>query len=187
MEGPAVYRMVTAGRPFLGGVSMIVSSNWLAALRIYLLIVAAADLLWEAAHLPLYTIWQTGSAGAKIFAVAHCTLGDVLIALASLTMALMLVGHRDWPARRFATVAALTLAFGLGYTGFSEWLNVVVRRSWAYSSLMPIVSPFGVAIGISPLLQWIVVPVLAFYLASRTRVDAGTEMTAGQAVQQKER
>lgn len=144
---------------------MTVSSNWLAALRIYLLTVAGADLLWEAAHLPLYTLWQNGTVGENTFAVAHCTLGDVLIALASLTIALVLVGDRDWPARRFIEVAVLTLVFGFGYTVFSEWLNVVGRKSWAYSSLMPVVSVFGFSIGVSPLLQWIIVPVLAFYMA----------------------
>jgi len=149
---------------------MIVSPNWLAALRIYLLTTVGIDLFWEAAHLPLYTLWKTGSASTNIFAVAHCTLGDVLIALASLTIALILAGHRDWPARRFAAVAALTVAFGFGYTVFSEWLNVVVRRSWAYSSWMPVVSLFGVAIGVSPLLQWIIVPVLAFYMARRATI-----------------
>jgi len=147
---------------------MIVSANWLAALRVYLLTTAGIDLIWETAHLPLYTLWQTGSAGANIFAVVHCTLGDVLIALASLTIALILVGHCDWPARRFAKVAALTLVLGGGYTVFSEWLNVIVRRSWTYSSLMPIVSLFGFAIGVSPLLQWVVVPILALYMARRT-------------------
>jgi len=146
----------------------MVSANWLVALRVYLLTTAGADLFWEAVHLPLYTLWQTGSAGANIFAVVHCTLGDVLIALASLTIALILVGHCDWPARRFAKVAALTLVLGGGYTVFSEWLNVIVRRSWTYSSLMPIVSLFGFAIGVSPLLQWVVVPILALYMARRT-------------------
>jgi hypothetical protein len=119
---------------------MTVSSNWLTALRAYLATVAGADLVWETLHLPLYTLWRTGTVGEKIFAVVHCTFGDLLIALATLALALILVGHRDWPARRFTQVAALTLFFGLGYTIFSEWLNVIVRKSWAYSSLMPVIS-----------------------------------------------
>jgi hypothetical protein len=40
------------------------------------------DLLWEAAHLPLYAIWTDGTIREKAFAVLHCTMGDVLIALA---------------------------------------------------------------------------------------------------------
>jgi hypothetical protein len=73
------------------------------------------------------------------------------------------------------------LAFGLGYTVVSEWLNIVVRRSWAYSSLMPVVSLFGFGIGLSPLLQWIVVPTLALYAARRatTREESAALRSSG--------
>jgi hypothetical protein len=143
------------------------SPDWLAALRAYLLTVTIADLLWELAHLPLYTLWRTGTPGEKLFAAVHCTAGDLLIALASLTVGLVLAGHRDWPARRFVIVAVLTLTFGFGYTAFSEWLNVVMRKSWAYSDLMPVVSVFGLRLGASPLLQWMVVPTLALRASRR--------------------
>ncbi len=43
-----------------------------------------------------------------------------------------------------------------GYTVYSEWLNVYVKGTWAYSDLMPIVP--GLEVGLSPLIQWIVVP-----------------------------
>jgi hypothetical protein len=141
--------------------------NWLVALRAYLLTVAVVDLVWESAHLPLYTLWQTGTTGENLFAVVHCTAGDLLIALASLTFGLMLAGHHDWPARRFAAVAAITLAIGLGYTVFSEWLNVGVRKNWAYSGFMPLISIFGLNLGLSPLLQWMVVPALALAASRR--------------------
>jgi hypothetical protein len=75
--------------------SMTASSNWIAALRAYLVTVAGTDLVWEAAHLPLYTLWQTDTARDQLFAVIHCTLGDILIALTSLVVALVLVGHRE--------------------------------------------------------------------------------------------
>jgi hypothetical protein len=143
------------------------SANWFVALRAYLVTVAAIDLFWEAAHLPLYTLWHAGTPGENLFAVLHCTAGDLLIALAALTAGLMLAGHRDWPARRFATVAAFTLVIGFGYTVLSEWLNVFVRKSWAYSSLMPVISIFGLNLGLSPLLQWVVVPALALYAGCR--------------------
>ena len=42
----------------------------------------------------------------------------------------------------------LATVLGVAYTIYSEWLNVSVRRSWAYSSLMPTV-PF-IGTGLSP-------------------------------------
>jgi hypothetical protein len=118
--------------------------------------------VWEVLHLPLYTIWTSGTLREQAFAAGHCTLGDLVIAACTLTLALLLVGAPGWPRDRFWPIATLTVAFGLAYTVFSEWLNVVVRASWTYSDLMPVVSIAGSKVGLSPLLQWIVVPGAAF-------------------------
>jgi len=64
-------------------------------------------------------------------------------------------------------VTALTVLFGIGSTLFLEWLNVVVWKSWAYSSLMPVLPVFGFDAGLSPLLQWIIVPAVAIWCAGR--------------------
>ena len=136
--------------------------GWLEALRKYLLVIAIGNLVWETAQLPLYTLWNTGSTQEKIFAVVHCTGGDLLIAAASIMLALIICGNRHWPSCRFLTVAAITLILGIAYTFFSEWLNIVVRKSWTYSELMPVIDVFGFHAGLSPLLQWIVIPAFAF-------------------------
>jgi hypothetical protein len=140
---------------------------WLRALRVYLVSAAAINLAWETLHLPLYTIWQSGTLRTQAFAVVHCTIGDLLIALSALVLALLVAGDRAWPDRRFRSVALLAIVFGLAYTIFSEWLNVVVRASWAYSPLMPVVTLFGLRVGLSPLLQWLVIPALAFMITKR--------------------
>lgn len=140
-------------------------SDWLRALRTYLAVTAGVNLLWEFAQLPLYTIWRTGDAREIGFAVLHCTGGDVLIALSVLVIALVVVGRPDWPFGRFVAVATLTVGLGIGYTIFSEWLNIVVRKSWAYSELMPIVPLVGT--GLSPILQWVVIPTAALAAARR--------------------
>jgi hypothetical protein len=134
--------------------------TWLSAIRWYLAVIAVGNLLWEFAHMPLYTLWRTGTVGEIVFAAAHCTGGDVLIATASLVLALIAVGSPAWPSERFLPVAVAAMALGLGYTAFSEWLNIGVRRAWAYSDLMPVLPWFGT--GLSPLAQWLVVPALAF-------------------------
>lgn len=134
---------------------------WLAALRRYFLTIALANLAWEFAHMPLYTIWRDGSAGEIVFAAVHCTGGDILIATAALLGSLILFGDEHWPNRRFSVVTTSTIISGLAYTIFSEWLNTEIRGSWAYSDLMPVIP--WIDAGISPLAQWIVIPALAFY------------------------
>jgi hypothetical protein len=147
--------------------SRLQSPNWIAALRVYLVTIALGDLAWEAAHLPLYTIWTTATMREKAFAVVHCAGGDLLIALSSLAVAIVVAGERTWPARSFWSVAVLAILLGLAYMAFSEWLNIVIRQAWEYSNLMPVVSPFRLDVGLSPLVQWIAIPSVAFWLARR--------------------
>jgi hypothetical protein len=144
-----------------------IAPTWLLGLRAYLGVIFVGNLIWEVFHLPLYTIWPTGSAREQAFAVVHCTLGDLLIAVSALTLALVFAGNHAWPRDRFWPVAILTIVFGVGYTAFSEWLNVMVRASWAYSEWMPVIILLGQKFGLSPLLQWIVVPATAFVFAKR--------------------
>ena len=133
---------------------------WLSAIRRYLAVIAVGNLLWEFAHMPLYTLWRTGTVGEIVSAALHCTGGDVLIGMAALVLALVAVGSSVWPRERFLPVAVAAMVLGLGYTVFSEWLNTGVRRTWAYSDLMPVLPWLGT--GLSPLAQWLVVPALAF-------------------------
>jgi len=146
---------------------LLPAGEWHGALRRYVAVIATGNLVWEFLHMPLYTIWQEETPGKIVFAALHCTGGDILIALSSLTAALLLVGSGMWPAGRFRAVAALTVLLGVSYTIFSEWLNIVVRAAWTYSDLMPVVSLFGFEVGLSPLFQWIVVPSAAFWWARR--------------------
>ena len=143
----------------------LIKADWLAALRAYLGATAALDLLWETAHLPLYGIGRTGTTAQMAFAVAHCTMGDVLIALAALAGALVSVGDYAWPGRDSVRIAVLTVLIGLAYTVFSEYRNVEEFQNWTYSAFMPRLPPLGT--GLSPILQWLVVPTAALACARR--------------------
>ena len=113
------------------------------------------------AQLPLYTLWHEGSTNDILFAVVQCTGGDIIFASLALLGALLIVGDPRWPQPRFHAVAAVAILGGLAYTVFSEWLNTEIRGSWAYTEAMPQL-PF-VGAGISPLAQWIVIPLIAFW------------------------
>jgi hypothetical protein len=127
---------------------------------IYVLTTFATNAIWEVVQLPLYTIWSTETPRAIIFAVIHCTGGDFMIATLSFVAAVLLLGGKAWPNGKFIPVLIATLTIGLTYTIYSEWLNTVIRQTWAYSDLMPKLLIIGT--GLSPLLQWIVVPSLGF-------------------------
>ena len=159
-------------------------TEWLFAMGTYLAVIGGANLVWEVLQLPLYTIWTTGTLAEQAFAVVHCTGGDLLIALSSLVAALIVTWAVDWPQQSFQRVAIVTITIGVAYTAFSEWLNVYVRQSWAYSDWMPTATLGSVRIGLSPMLQWVAVPTLAFIAVGavlRRRLRSERSETQGDA------
>ena len=97
------------------------SGDWLPAMRRYLAVLAVGNLVWELAQMPLYTLWNTGSARDIVFAAIHCTGGDVLIGGAALVGSLVLFGTGTWPQSRSVAVAAPAIVMGLAYTVWSEF------------------------------------------------------------------
>jgi hypothetical protein len=57
------------------------------------------------------------------------------------------------------TVATAVVAFGVGYTIGSEYINTIVRGSWAYTAWMPTLPWIGT--GRALLTQWMVLPASA--------------------------
>jgi hypothetical protein len=134
----------------------------------YLFIVLVLNLIWETAQVPLYTLWWTAPAGYIVFALLHCTAGDVLIAAGCLLAAIVLFGATTrWPDQDFVQVMLFATTFGVLFTAFSEWLNVYVRENWAYTASMPLIP--GLGIGLAPVLQWVIVPPVSAALARRRR------------------
>jgi hypothetical protein len=123
-------------------------------------------LLWEIGQLPFYTLWREGEAWRIALYVGHCTLGDALIATLAYLAVALAWRRADWPRQRPWTGVTMLLTLGLGYTAFSEWYNVYRAGAWTYSAAMPLV--YG--IGITPLLQWLVVPGVMLMLIQRTQI-----------------
>lgn len=134
-------------------------------------VLAVVNLAWEIVQLPAYTVWTNGSARSIALAVTHCTAGDVLIGLATLAIALVLTGAGPIAAWRVGAIGVVATALAVGYTVYSEWVNVEIRGSWAYSELMPQLPVIGT--GLAPLAQWIVLPGLALAISLRLHRRAG--------------
>ncbi len=120
--------------------------------------------VWEVAQLPLYTIWIEQGVTASLRAAAHCTLGDAGIALAASFASLALAAVVG-PLRRVLPLSVLIVLAGLLVTAVFEWASTEWLARWAYSDLMPTIPLLG--LGLSPVLQWIIVPTLALLILRR--------------------
>ena len=112
------------------------------------------NLTWEIAQVRLYTIWVEADPLTVAWALLHCSVGDVMIALAMFALAGMVLRSAHWPASRAWTGGVIVVAGAMAYTAWSEWYNVYRAGNWGYSASMPLI--FG--IGLSPLLQWLILP-----------------------------
>lgn len=138
--------------------------GWIRVISVYSFVILILNLVWEFLHMPLYTLYYTGSTSEIIISALHCTGGDLLIAMSALMLVLLFTSN-SWPddPKTYLKVAIMTTILGILYTLFSEWLNIEVRESWEYSEHMPTVPIIN--IGLSPFLQWIIIPVTSFLFA----------------------
>lgn len=116
----------------------------------------ALNLVWEIAHARLYTLWAEADRMNIAWSLVHCSLGDVVIALAGFAVAGLALRQADWPLSRPWAGGTIVVVATIIYTAWSEWYNVYQVGSWAYTANMPMI--FG--IGLSPLLQWLILPPL---------------------------
>jgi hypothetical protein len=136
----------------------------LVRVAVYIGLAAIGHFFWEAGQLPLYTLWRTGRPREIVTALIHCTAGDILITTVTLAAAAALARLFRWRAFGWRMVFT-AIMLGAAYTILSEWLNVEIWRSWSYTAAMPVVPILGT--GLTPLLQWLVVPGLAFAIIAR--------------------
>jgi hypothetical protein len=114
------------------------------------------NLVWEIGHVRLYTIWMQADNVRIALAVFHCSLGDVVVALAMFALAGLLLRRADWPASRAWPGTMIVVIGAMAFTAWSEWYNVYRAGNWGYTASMPLI--FG--IGLSPLLQWLILPLM---------------------------
>ncbi len=131
-------------------VALSVMAGW----ALWSAIAFVLNLTWEIAHVRLYAIWFAADGMSIARALLHCTLGDVLIALAMFAVAGIALRRADWPASRPWSGGAIVVFGAVAFTAWSEWYNVYRVGAWGYTASMPLI--FG--IGLTPLLQWIVLP-----------------------------
>ncbi len=116
----------------------------------------ALNLVWEIGHARLYTLWADSDRINIAWSLLHCSLGDVAIALAAFALAGIALRRADWPVFRPIFGSVIVVIGSMAFTAWSEWYNVYQAGNWAYTANMPMI----LGIGLSPLLQWLILPPL---------------------------
>jgi len=86
--------------------------------------------------------------------------------------AIVVCGDSSWPHRRFAPVVALSTGLGIAATVYLERMNTQVWKNWAYADAMPVVP--WIDVGLTPLLQWVLLPPAVLALCSRRKPRSGS-------------
>lgn len=120
--------------------------------------------VWEMLQVPFYEGMERADHWGAVLRCTQAAFGDVLIGWVAYAVAAAWARDRWWLGTSHRR-RALTVLIGTGLliTGTLEWLNVYVWQRWAYSPDMPVV----LGIGLTPLLQWLILPVLTVWLARR--------------------
>jgi len=95
--------------------------------------------------------------------VFHCTPGDGLIAATSFLLTASALRTTAWPGVAPWRGALIVSVLGFTYTIWSEYRNVYLAHHWMYTASMPTL----LGIDVSPLLQWLTLPVATLRLWRR--------------------
>ncbi len=119
---------------------------------------------WEWTQSPFF-IDATADLNTIIWYRIHCTLGDTLILMIGFAFISAYRRGLRWAYLPKAKDYLVLVLFGVLYTFLSEYLNVYMRHTWAYSRYMPLL-PL-IPVGIIPLLQWIILPPVIVFITMR--------------------
>lgn len=123
---------------------------------------------WEMWQAPLYQGMADASHRTALVRCTLAALGDVVILLGAFWAVALVERRRAWIVAPRARTLAMFVGLGLFVTVVLElaatWMDIPVL-SWRYSGAMPVIPILGV--GLSPMAQWIVVPLATAWLVKR--------------------
>lgn len=119
--------------------------------------------VWEIAQAALYV-------GMVSFETVlwHCfvaALGDGVILLIIHASGWLVFGKPGWFFHPRVAAIAFLLGFGLAIAVAVEWAAIYWLHRWAYTAQMPLIP--GLGIGITPVLQMLVLPAAIFHIANK--------------------
>lgn len=121
--------------------------------------------VWEMLQVPAYAGMSSMPHWDGVLVCTQATVGDVGFALTAFWMTAGLRRSRNWMQTPQRRDIAVFMAVGILLTVAFEYYYVEIAHRWTYASWLPTVPPFGT--GLSPLLQWLLVPLLVLGLSQR--------------------
>lgn len=120
---------------------------------------------WEMLQAPLFSSMSDLSHFAGIYICLKATLGDLAIALVAFWSAAGVGRSRRWFTRSGRRAWGVFFAVGLLLTVGLEYVHTQITGRWAYDGIMPVLPVIGT--GLTPILQWIFVPMLVLWYLRR--------------------
>lgn len=125
------------------------------------------NLPWEFLQVPFFSEMPSTDHWNGVKTCARATLGDAVIMLLAYWAAAIPLRDRHWLRRPTATQFLLFVGAGIAITVAIERLALAGFwiGSWSYSERMVVIPVLEV--GLSPVLQWLVLPPLVIWFARR--------------------
>ena len=118
--------------------------------------------VWEMLSVPFYTGMGQRSHAAGVRCCVVASLGDVAIALLAYGV-VATIRTRRWVMSPDAGARTGFVIVGVGITVLFEYVSVYRLARWSYAPAMPLVA----GIGVVPIAQWIVLPLVTLWLTRR--------------------
>ena len=125
------------------------------------------NLPWELWQVPLFDRMPVSPHWEAVRTCSRAAAGDAVIAVLAYWSVALVVRHRGWVVVPTTSRELAFTACGLAVTVAIERLALggLWMQDWSYSPLMPVVP--GLGVGLSPLVQWLVLPPLLIWLVRR--------------------
>lgn len=121
--------------------------------------------IWEFWQVPTYAGMAELNHWDGIKLCTSATFGDVGFAMTAFCLTSYIAKNRLWFLKPSTTQMLVYIGTGIALTVGFEYYYTNISLRWTYSELMPLVPPFGT--GLSPLLQWLIIPILVLWLTKR--------------------
>jgi len=130
------------------------------------------NFVWEFLQAPTYAGMVELGHWDGIKLCTGATVGDVGFALTAFWVTSLVARSRGWILQPTSSQMLVFIGVGVALTVGFEYYYTNISLRWTYSELMPLVPPLGT--GLSPLLQWLFIPLLVVWFTRRQLCADGT-------------